>query len=288
LAGSTAVTIGDAEIISVSDADRITPLSRLFPDVPAEAWTGWRDKHPAALPPGSRLGDEWVNNFGMFIVRTPRRSVVVDLGVGPGPVARLGGVTGSLEAALDRHGLAAGDVDTVVITHLHVDHVGWAFEDGGSERPRFANAVHLLHRLDWEWFCDPGSEGYAEDMHAIAEPLARQRALTLIDGESHPVGDGMTLVHTPGHTPGHLSLLVESGEDLAILGGDVMHHPAQVTHPDWCLRIDVDKQTGREQRERLLDEAATRGALVACGHLPPPSMGRIDRVDGQPSWRPVE
>lgn len=277
--------VGELELIGASDASRPTPLTRMFPEVPAEAWSPWAAGYPAAHPGGTDDPAAWTNNFGLFIVRTGGRTTLVDLGAGPGPVERLGGVTGRLDAVLADLDVAAADVDTVVITHLHVDHVGWALENGA---PRFPNARHVLHQADWDWFCVPASEGYAEDMRATIEPLRDANVLTMIDASTHVLDDGLALELTPGHTPGHLSLVLESAGELALLGGDLTHHPAQVTHPDWCARIDVDKPTAQAHRERLLDRVERAGGLWACGHLPPPSIGFVRRFDGERRWMPVE
>ena len=277
------LTVGGVQVTAVCDVtgDFPAPLERAFPAVPAAAWAPWRRRHPEAFS-GT---DHWRLRDWCFVVRARERVVLVDTGVGgPGvPGATWIGTPGRLPEELAAAGVDPDEIDLVVLTHLHLDHVGWNLAwDGDRPRPRFPRARYLVQRADWELF---GSRGDANDREAFDRCVAPLRDLgvaDLLDGD-RVLDRQLTLLHTPGHTPGSQSLLVASGEDAVLLWGDVANHPAQIGELDWGPGSDVHPGMARRTRRRLLERLEAEAMWLAPAHFPEP-FGTVARAGGGRRW----
>ena len=196
--------------------------------------------------------------------------MLVDTGVGGDgvPGATWIGTPGRLPEELAAAGVEPDEIDLVVLTHLHLDHIGWNLAwDGDRPRPRFPRARYLVQRADWELFAARGDEEDRVAFDRCVAPLQSLGVAELLDGD-RVLDDQLSLVHTPGHTPGSQSLLVRSGDDAALLWGDVANHPAQVGEPDWGPGSDVQPEVARGTRRRLLDQHRERGHVARPGPLP--------------------
>jgi glyoxylase-like metal-dependent hydrolase (beta-lactamase superfamily II) len=275
--------VGTVRITAVCDVtgDFPAPLELAFPQVEAAAWEPWRQRHPAAFGgPGRWRLRDWC-----FVVRGRDRVVLVDTGVGgPGtPGASWMGVPGQLPRGLAAAGVEPDEIDLVVLTHLHLDHIGWNLAwDGDRARPLFPRARYLVQRSDWELFATGGDEDDREAFDRCVAPLQALGVAELLEGD-RTLDAELTLLHTPGHTPGSQSLLVRSGEQAALLWGDVANHPAQVGEPDWGPGSDVQPEVARGTRRRLLDRIETEGMWLAPAHFPEP-FGTVTRVEGAHRW----
>lgn len=173
-------------------------------------------------------------------------------------------------------GSRPGDVDVVLCTHLHFDHVGWNTRlVDGRWVPTFPRARHLLSRREWEhWGERPGHALVVEDS---IRPLFEAGLVDLVDAgeDGFAVTPEVSLVPTPGHTPGHVSVLIRSGGREALITGDLMHHPCQVAHPEWSSPADTDPAQARATREAILEAAAREGRLVMGTHFAPPAVGLV-------------
>lgn len=185
-------------------------------------------------------------------------------------------------------GVRPDDVDVVVNTHLHLDHVGWNTRLQGREWvPTFPNATYLVHRDDYD-FWDPagphqpafgrGNQNAFEDSVA---PVAAAGQLHLWEGDTHAVDGSLTLVHAPGHTPGSAVLTLASGGETAIFAGDLLHSPLQVAHPHLASCFCEDPAQAETSRRLLLEHAADRRSLVLPAHFRGPGAARITRRDGR-------
>jgi len=277
------LTVGGVQVTAVCDVtgDFPDPLEEAFPQVPAAAWAPWRRRHPEAFS-GT---DHWRLRDWCFLVRARDRVVLVDTGVGgPGvPGASWIGTPGRLPEELAAAGVDPDEIDLVVLTHLHLDHVGWNLAwDGDRPRPRFPRARYLVQRADWELFAARPDEARVSFDRCVA-PLGDLGVAELLDGDR--ILDGqLRLLHTPGHTPGSQSLLVASGGDAVLLWGDVANHPAQVGRPDWGPAADVDPELARATRRQLLERVETEGMWLAPAHFPEP-LGAVAKVEGAHRWR---
>lgn len=272
--------VGDAKIIAVTDMNIIypKPLPELFPAVPVEAWDDYREEFADTF-----AGNHIRLEIGCYVVRSQGQTILIDTGYGPGPIeGELGRLIDNLSAA----GVEAGDVDVVFFSHLHPDHTGWNTVWGEEEEiptePTFPNARYVVHELDLEHFRKPETQASMSFpfMHRDVEPLDTLGILDTIDEDTNLTTE-VKAVHTPGHTPGHMSVVVASGGQDAIIQGDIFIHPAQVVEDDWNCIFDVDWPLATEARRKMLDDAADNGTpLVSC-HFPLPGFGRIGRRGGK-------
>ncbi|MFD7033769.1 MBL fold metallo-hydrolase [Streptomyces sp. NPDC059917] len=267
--GSAAATAGAAapercgRVTALLDATGtfFRPAREAFPDARAAHWA-----HAARIDPGAvGPGGTWRLDFRCFAIARPGgRWVLVDAGVGPadGPAARWAPVPGRLPEALARARIAPADVDTVVLTHLHEDHAGWSVDATGE--PLFPAARYVVQRAEVAAL-DP-----ADPVRRWAvDPLRAAGQLHEVEGR-HRLGDGLTLLPTPGHTPGHQSVLVAAaggrGRDVVVTG-DVWVHAVQLADPAVAYAHEVDPAAARASRVDLLARAVGRGALLATAHL---------------------
>lgn len=179
-------------------------------------------------------------------------------------------------------GVEPGDVNTVFYTHLRVDHVGWSVDAHG--RPTFPEARYVMHQAEWEFFQRPEVKAASDYVDQCVTPLASAGVLELVSGETSLVPE-LTALHTPGHTPGHMSLLVASGGQQAMIMGDVVLQPAQVTEPTWNIVAETDHEQAVKTRRAILDRLESDGIVLVTGHLPAPGFGRIVREDDERFWQ---
>jgi glyoxylase-like metal-dependent hydrolase (beta-lactamase superfamily II) len=277
------LTVGTVQVTAVCDvtADFPAPLGRAFPMVAPAAWAPWRRRHPEAF--GGT--DRWRLRDWCFVVRARDRVVLVDTGVGDAgtPGADWIGTPGRLPEELAAAGVEPDEIDLVVLTHLHLDHIGWNLAwDGDRARPRFGRARYLVQRADWELFAREGDEDDRAAFQRCVAPLRELGVAELLDGD-RALGPELGLLHTPGHTPGSQSLLVRSGGDALLCWGDVANHPAQVGRPDWGPASDVQPELAAATRRRLLDEVEAGRGWLAPAHFPEP-FGTVERAEGARHW----
>ena len=261
------LTVGGVEIVSVSDGQGDMNPTEAFP---ASAMEIWRSEYADLVDEAGMIHPR----FGSFVLRSGGRLVLVDTG--------LGGPDATLLSGLGSTGVEREAIDLVVLTHIHPDHVGWNLLDGN---PTFPNARYLVTKTDWDHWTRPEVRSQAPHVDAQMIPLEELNVLDLIEGEYSVTGD-LTTLPTPGHTPGHISLVVSSGGESVFILGDVAHSPAQAQYTDWSPVFDTDPDQARETRWAILDRLESEGALVASGHFLGPGYGRFTRSGGRRIWRP--
>lgn len=273
------VRVGNVEILSLSDGQGSFPPTAFFPDSDEAVW---RQRYSDHLGPDGTFRP----NFGCFVIRSQGKTLLVDTGIGPQNEA-LGGLRGRLMEELKEKGVSPEEVSIVVFTHLHPDHVGWnLYKEGSAYKPYFPRARYICSKGDWDFFTGPEGLRNFPYIKEQVMPLRDLALLDLIDGE-YALTDEVRTVPTPGHTPGHLSLAIASGGELAFILGDVAHSPVQATETDWNCGFDVQPEVARKTRHEILDMLEREGRLVGAGHFPVPSFGRFVRVNGQRVWRPL-
>lgn len=268
--------VGAYRVLALVDAAGtfFLPASAAFPAATAADWARARRRDPGAFGPDGA----WRLPFRCFAVRRPGgRTLLVDAGVGPqnSPAAAWAPVPGRLPAELAAAGVDPDDVDVVVLTHLHADHAGWSMD--GTGRPMFRNARYVIQQDEIAALEAGGQEAMLEH---VVRPLRATGQLdpvrgqvVLVDGQ--PGGGGacggrITAVPTPGHTPGHQSVLVEDGHRQVVVTGDVLVHAVQLVAPEVAYRYEADEETARRTRRALLATAETRRAVLATAHLTEP------------------
>jgi glyoxylase-like metal-dependent hydrolase (beta-lactamase superfamily II) len=250
--------------------DFVTPLSDGELHLPATALLN-RDLPAEFLDPDGLMAV----NFGGFLVRTGSHTVVVDTGIGGGALPEL--PIGTFPDRLTAAGVEPGDVDTVIFTHLHFDHVGWS--TNGRTR-FFANATHHAHAIDWAYYFGPDPHPETgpgrEEFGALPAPerlAPLADTIVLHDGERTEIVPGVTLRLAPGHTPGHC--LVEVADRVVLLA-DAAHNPAQLLRDDYRSVTDVDPELAAGTRAALAVELAGSGKLITMTHDAGNRFGRLD------------
>ena len=179
-------------------------------------------------------------------------------------------------AELEKAGAKPDDIDTVVCSHLHIDHVGWNTKlEAGQWLPAFSNARYVFPKVDFD-FWNPanahkvgkqvGGMVNADVFEDSVEPIAKEGLVDFVDGVEE-IGDGLRLVPSPGHTPGQMRLIVESKGEKAVLTGDVIHHPIQVYETTWTSQFCEEPDVARKTRYEVLGQCADEGALLLPAHF---------------------
>ncbi len=180
-------------------------------------------------------------------------------------------------ARLEAAGARPEDVDVVLCTHLHFDHVGWNTRwDGARWVPTFPRARYLFAKAEWaHWEAHKGHAYVREDS---LDPLFEAGLVDLVEADHRVTGE-VALVPTPGHTPGHVAVRVRSGDAEALITGDFIHHPVQVGRPELGSPADTDGAQAVETRRRCLDDARARGVALFGTHFAAPAAGHVRRGD---------
>jgi glyoxylase-like metal-dependent hydrolase (beta-lactamase superfamily II) len=273
--------IGAVEITALCDIVTFTDsVEESFPGASAETWAEARERYPEAFD-----GPRWRLHVHAFALRTDGRTILVDTGVGPetAPAFAWTGARGALDRELRAAGIEPADVETVVITHVHDDHIGWNVAEG-TDDPWFPNAQYLIHRADWEWLRDDEDDESRTIFDAVLAPLERTGLVDLVD-EPVELGDGILVEHAPGHTPGHQVVWIDGGDRRAVLAADFANHPVMLLQPGVNGDTDHDPELAARTRRGLVERIDREGRLVASSHLAEP-FGRLVAEDGRHLWRP--
>jgi glyoxylase-like metal-dependent hydrolase (beta-lactamase superfamily II) len=214
-----------------------------------------------------------------LLVDAPGMKLMVDTCVGNDrPNEMTGGeplATAFLEY-LGEAGWSRETVDTVMCTHLHDDHVGWnTMLDNGKWVPTFPNARYLIGRHEYEFWSTTEDEGQKTMLRDCVKPIMDAGLVQLVEMD-HVISPEIRLTPSIGHTPGHVSVLIESEGERAVITGDVAHHPSQMAHVDWSFDR-MDPKTAENTRTRLFAEWADQPILVIGTHFPAPTAGHIVR-----------
>jgi glyoxylase-like metal-dependent hydrolase (beta-lactamase superfamily II) len=247
--------------------------------------------------PGYLVDGELLLTFGSFLIQAAERNILVDLAVGkidvevPG-YARL--VGGTLQDNLAAEGLTADDIDTVVYTHLHLDHVGWTSDVAplptapATAAPTgltFARARHLMSEAEWRHWSETIELG-GPDRDVVLAPLTGVVEF-VTDGEV--LAPGVSVQFTAGHTPGHVAIVVRdpagSSSEAVYLVGDILHSPAQILEPGLRFTSDHDPAAARAVRDRVL---TLPDAIIGAGHFTDAVFGRVATDSNRRTWTPVD
>lgn len=280
--------VGSAEIAVARDADfRFAPAVSLrdaaAQEIPAEAFRPYLGDRDPAEPEESRVLT--------FVVRSRGKTILVDTGVGPWGLWRFG--EGHLLDSLAALDVTPESVDIVLPTHLHLDHVGWNTRPSPTGPvPTFPRARYLFQQADWDYFTSPAflsEDRPIQQMIRTAVLPLQDTGLMDVIGSEASITEEVTLLHTPGHTPGSVSVLVQSGGEAAILLGDVAHHAIELTETDWSPLYDVDRSLSARSRKAVVEQAVRLNAYVAGAHFAAadPAFGRMIPIEGRMVWRGV-
>ncbi|GAA3233504.1 MBL fold metallo-hydrolase [Nonomuraea helvata] len=230
-----------------------------------------------------------VGSIGGLLVEYGERALLIDAGVGPVSVPddpgnpRIGAIHGGqLLDNLARLGRRPEEIEAVAFTHLHLDHLGWAWHPApGSDRPAFAPAAYLFSEPEWDQRQLSIEQGTTEEMLTALTPYVR----TVREGEE--IFPGVRVALAPGHTAGHATYTITSGDRRLIAFGDALHTAAQIRHPDWSAAPDLDSVESTLHRHRLVKELLRPDTIGFGGHFADVVFGRAEDTADGPTWVPV-
>ena len=264
--------IGDLEVLSLFDGKASVPATGAYRTGP----TGLKGGDAADWEPHQDLLDDGMVEFvfGGFLVRgAGDRVILVDGGIGAAPDPQYGLGGGELLASLGAVGVAPAEVTDVLFTHLHFDHIGWASTDGVAT---FPNATYRCDRRDWDHFV-----GSDESATARLRPV--EDRFEPWDGDAS-LAPGVDTRLCAGHTPGSALVVLSSGNQRALLLGDVVHCAVELLDDEWAGVADVDPAMAQEARNALARELEGTDVPVAAAHFPGLRFGRVLSGQGRRQW----
>lgn len=279
--------VGDVRITRIVELEIAGGTRFILPDATRDACLELDWMRPHFMDEAGNL----VMSVHALVVDTGERRVVVDTCIGNDKQRSIPTWTNlqtSFLSDLEAAGYPRESIDTVLCTHLHVDHVGWnTMLVDGRWVPTFPNARYLLAEKEWRhWDAhddDPMNENVLDDS---VRPVFEAGQVDLVNWE-HQVCEEVRLEPTPGHTPGHVSIHIRSRGEEALITGDCIHHPCQMTRTDWCSSADTDQVQGRQTREALLERYADGAVLIIGTHFPTPTAGHVRVREGDGYWLDV-
>lgn len=277
----TAFQIGDVRLDRIVELEcPIRPAGVFFPGLDPAVLAenrGWMREA------GALDGEDWiVLCFQSYVLRTPHHTILVDTCIGNDKPRSVHPRfdqrrDGAYMAALAAGGLTVDDIDIVLCTHLHVDHVGWntRLEDGHWV-PTFPRARYLMSERELAFWGDRHARTPSQHFADSVLPIVAAGRHSVLD-PSKPIDDRVRLLPTPGHTPDHVSVLFGAGEDRGVITGDVIHSPLQARYPELEMKDDVDGPAAARTRRAVLERCCATGLLCCGSHFPSPSLARIGR-----------
>jgi len=268
--------IGDVAVTKVVEMEATGGSRFLLPQATPEAVLPmtWLQPHFADETGRLRM------SIHTFVIEVRGRRIVVDTCLGNDKTGRRIPTWNNLDLPflgdLEAAGFARDSIDTVLCTHLHVDHVGWnTMLVDGKWVPTFPQARYLMGRVEFaHWRAAQERPDMAAVFADSVKPVHDAGLVDLVETD-HRITNEISLIPTLGHTPGHVSVVIKSKGEEALITGDFMHHPCQIAHPEWCSAADSDPETGQRTRERMLEELASRPVLVIGTHFAGATAGRI-------------
>ena len=272
--------LGDFEITVLSDGSYTLPTDLMAQNRP-------RDEVKAYLKSHYLDTEQRTSHVNIPLINTGKELILVDVGGGVNFLSGAGKLVENMQAA----GYKPEDVDKVIITHGHPDHI-WGLIDDFDE-PVYPNAKYYISDTEWDfWATSKAKDKLPESFQSFAAgatrrlPMIEDKVTQIKAGAS--LGTGITTIDTPGHTPGHMSLHVQSGSKSLIVTSDSITHPyVSFEHPDWHPGTDLDAKLAETSRRKILEMAATDKSLILAYHISFPGLGNVAKAGKAYRWIPA-
>ncbi len=282
-------SVGKFECTAISDGAMTyappsfpPPARFLFCNAPGERLDKVLSEHNLNL----QQWTEWRSSYTCLLINTGKYKVLVDTGAGG-----LSPSTGKLLPNLQKEAITPGDIDMIILTHAHPDHIGGNTDAEG--KPAFPKARWVMWKNEWQfWTTEQVERQLAEHSRELLVSIARKNLLPLknrldlLDKETDII-PGISAIAAPGHTPGLMALSISSKDEHLLCISDVVIHPIHLAEPEWCASVDVIPNQVVTTRRKILKEATVEKSLVMAFHFPFPGLGHILRQGEGWQWQPI-
>ena len=287
------INIGKYAITKVVELERpFAPAREFFPDLTADML----DICQRELPAGQLTPEGWVNmSYHTFVVRTDRFTMMIDTSCGNHKERKtrpeFSHLNTNFLAALAEAGVKPEEVDYILCTHLHWDHVGWNTQlVDGRWVPTFPNAKHIISRKEYE-FWDAAYRRGDPSIHCISFedsvlPVKKAGQMAIVE-DDYEFDAGVILEPCIGHSPGHVVINIADQGVRGVVTGDVIHHQLQLRFPAMSTKADTDPNLARKTRTALIEKHAGTGSLLLPAHFRTPTIGRIEKASQGFRYDPV-
>jgi glyoxylase-like metal-dependent hydrolase (beta-lactamase superfamily II) len=278
---SLTLTAGDLTIHRLIEQETtFLPAQDLFPGLTADVLA----EHRAWMKQAKAIDDNdtLILCFQSYIVKTPHHTILVDSCIGndkPRPARPKWNMKtdDTYMRGLKAAGVSVDDIDYVMCTHLHVDHVGWNTRlENGRWVPTFPKARYVFAKGEYDYWAEQHAKAEVPPFGDSVLPIVEANKADIV-GHDFSIGDHARILPTPGHTPGHVAFTFGRGKDDAVFSGDLMHSPLQTRYPDLAPKFDVDPAQASATRRSFLERYCDTDTLCCTAHFPSPSAGKIRR-----------
>ncbi|HZR73580.1 MBL fold metallo-hydrolase [Bradyrhizobium sp.] len=273
--------VGDLTIHRIVEQETtFLPALDLFPTLSPDALA--QNKEWLRQASAIDADDTLILCFQSYVVRTPHHTILIDSCIGndkPRPLRPKWNMKtdDTYMRALNAAGFSAGDIDFVMCTHLHVDHVGWNTKlEGGRWVPTFPKARYIFGKTEYDYWTEQHAKTPVPPFGDSVLPVVEAKRAEIVR-DDFAVGDHLRILPAPGHTPGHIAFAFGRAKDDAVFTGDMMHSPLQLQYPDLSPRFDVDPKQAAATRKSFLERYCDTETLCCTAHFPSPSTGKIRR-----------
>ena len=267
--------VGRFECIAIKDSVNAyqNPASLLFSNAPKDRLAQVLRDHDIE----HETWNEWLSPYTCLFVRTEAHKVMIDTGDG-----------GNLFQSLRDCGVSPDEIDTVLLTHAHGDHVGGNTNPEG--RAAFSQARYIMSKIEWDFWTSETTLG--QPQHEWMAPVVQRNLLPLYDRfelieQAMEVVPGVRAIGAPGHTPGHMVVEVSSGGEHLWFISDAFIHPVHFEQPDWYTEVDIQPQKAVRTRWQLLDRVAAVQPLILACHFSFPGLGHARQLNEGWQWQPM-
>lgn len=272
--------IGEVRVTSIVEMEMPVSCEPENGLIPLATAPGLR-RHPWLYPTFVNEADELLFAVQALVIEAPGITLMVDTCIGNDKNRPALGTTlaTAFLADLERAGFSRDSIDAVACTHLHFDHVGWnTMLVDGAWAPTFPRARYLFARVEYDHWAAHGDDHDEIHLGDSVRPIMEAGLADLVETD-HRICEQVRLVPTPGHTPGHVSVLIESEGKRAVITGDMAHHACQMAEPDWYTPFDSDREAAAQTRREIFARWAQDDVLVIGSHFAAPTAGMI-RAEG--------
>ena len=271
------MTVGNVKVTSIYELDASDVITEVIKDANSQNIKDieWLFPHYADADGSIKAVNQ------SFLLEMSGKKILIDTCVGNKrtrpELPAWDGLETSFMNNLTKQGVRPEEVDMVLCTHLHFDHIGWNTHlVNGEWTPTFPNAEYIFVRQEYEYWQSRPDKELIDDHNGVNEsirPVVKAGLVRLVDKNAQ-ITPEIRLVHTPGHTPHHVSILLESDGESALFSGDVFHHPCQIAHPEW-MSFDTEPASALTSRKQVLEQYADTKTVIFGAHFSEPAGSRI-------------